>query len=110
MEFAKEEVLVTLVDGTERNIWLKKYINMPQKQQLLKQYTEKLKMRGNDAEWLIDFPGLQKGLLDILWCPVENKEITLNDVVPESIEPYVTEKMKDFLTLGMGKTVTKHTD
>ena len=105
MEFAKEEVQVTLIDGTETKVWLHKYINMPQKQDLLKRYTEKLKMKGSDVEWIVDLPGLQKGLLDILWCTTENKDITVNDIVPESVEGYLKDKMKNFLTLGMGTKI-----
>jgi len=101
VDFAKETIKGKLVDDTEVDIVFYKYINMPQKQEILKKYTDKLKVRGSEPIWEVDFSGLYQGVLDRLFVKDDNK-FKMEDIVPESVEEYIGQKVQGFLTLGMG--------
>ncbi len=101
VEFAKETTRCKLVDDTEVDVVFYKYINMPQKQELLQKYTDKLRIRGEDPEWVVDLPALYNGVLNKLFVASDNA-FKVTDIVPESIEEYIGTKVKSFLTLGMG--------
>jgi len=110
MDFAKEEVQVTLIDGTETKVWLRKYINLPQKQELLRKHTDKLRIRGNEGgEWIVDFTGLLKSTIEMIYVKEDNPGITIDDIVPQTIEPHVAEMVKGFLLMGMGVQTLKST-
>lgn len=108
VDFAKEIIKGKLVDDTTVDIVFYKYINMPQKQELLRKYTDKLKVRGNEPVWEVDFSGLYQGVLEKLFV-VSDNQFKIEDIVPESIEDYIGQKVQSFLTLGMG-SVSKSTD
>ena len=108
VDFAKEKIKGKLVDDSDVEIVMYKFINMPQKQELLRKYTDKLRVRGTEPEWVVDLPGLYSGVLNQLFVVTDN-EFKVVDIVPESIEEYIGKKVKSFLTLGMGNQ-TKSTD
>jgi hypothetical protein len=108
VDFAKETIKGKLVDDTEVDIVFYKYINMPQKQEILRKYTDKLKVKGNEPIWEVDFSGLYQGVLDKLFVESDNN-FKVTDIVPESVEEYIGKKVQGFLTLGMGST-NKSTD
>jgi hypothetical protein len=104
VDFAKETIKGKLVDDTEVDIVFYKYINMPQKQEILRKYTDKLKVKGNEPIWEVDFSGLYQGVLDKLFVESDNN-FKVTDIVPESVEEYIGKKVQGFLTLGMGSTI-----
>ncbi len=107
--FAKETVKGKLVDDSEVDIVFYKYINMPQKQELLRKYTDKLKINsGSEPIWEVDFCGLYAGVLDRLFVKEDN-QFKMEDIVPESVEEYIGKKVQSFLMLGMG-SISKSTD
>ena len=110
IEFAKEQVEVLLVNDELAKVWLYKYLNMPQRQSLLSQYTKKLGFRGTGIEMEIDIAGLQEALLRKLWAAEANGETKIEDVSVDSINPYIAEKMRSFLTLGLGDILQNATD
>jgi len=110
IEFAKEQVEVVLVNDEPSKVWLYKYLNMPQRQALLSQYTKKLGFRGTGIEMEIDIAGLQEALLRKLWAKEANGELKIEDVSVDSINPYLAQKMKGFLTLGLGDILQTATD
>jgi hypothetical protein len=109
MEMSKEDIKVRLINDEEVTVKIKKYLTMPQKQELTKRFTNRLQIRGNDNIWEIDICGLTNAIIEKLWSVEDNVGISLSDVVPESIEPYIGPKVKDFLSMGMGSQ-TKSTD
>jgi hypothetical protein len=100
MEMAKENIEAEFIDGTKGQISVCKYINLFQKNKLLTEYTDKLKISGKDNSWIVDFPGLIKGYFEIIWDVNGNKDYKISDIVPESIEGYVMVKVKSFLRFG----------
>lgn len=108
VDFAKETIKGKLVDDSVVDIVFYKYINMPQKQALLSKYTDKLKVKGNEPVWEVDFSGLYQGVLERLFVKEDNN-FKIDDIVPESIEDYMSKKVQSFLTLGMG-SVNKSID
>ena len=110
IEFAKEEIDVLLVNDEPAKVFLYKYLNMPQRQALLSQYTKKLGFRGTGVEMEIDIAGLQEALLRKLWVTTANNELKIEDVAVDSINPYLSEKMKGFLTLGLGNILQTASD
>jgi len=58
----------------------------------------------------IDIAGLQEALLRKLWAAEANGETKIEDVSVDSINPYIAEKMRSFLTLGLGDILQNATD
>lgn len=102
VDFAKESIKCKLIDDTDTEVVFYKYINMPQKQELLRKHTDKLIVRGSEPEWVVDLPALYGSVLNMLFVTSDNN-FKVTDIVPESIEEYIGAKVKSFLTLGMGK-------
>ena len=100
MEMAKEKVKVKLINDEEVEVTIRKYITKPQKEEIAKRFTDRIQLRGDDNLWSVDYPGIINAFIEKLWSPEDNIGITLNDIVPGSIEVYIAPKVKDFLKMG----------
>ncbi len=98
---ATETIKGKLIDDSDVDIVFKKYITMPQKQALLKEYSQNIKVRNGVPEWEVNLSGFYGGLLKVIFVK-ESNNFGVDDIVPESVEGYLGEKINNFLIMGMG--------
>ena len=104
MEIQNEEIDVRFVDGSEGKVKVKKYVSLPAKQKLIGKYSSKGKLVGQNVQLEMDFFALIPAYLELVWADDEHK---IDDVSSESIEPYVMDKIQNFLYTGAGKNSSK---
>lgn len=108
VEQATETVKVRLIDGTEKDVLIAKYLPFRKKQQLQAKLTEGIKMSGKTKTEDVEIPVEQASniLLDLAEAVWVDKNIKIDDVEGESLSEVLTERFERFLG-GSGFTAKK---
>ena len=101
MNTLTEKIDIVFINGEKGQVEVKKFVSFPEKQRIISQYTSKGKLKSSGGiELDIDFFGMMPAFLEMVWVDTEHK---IEDISSDSIEPYILEKVKNFLPTGAEK-------